>query len=80
MRLRLFWKLGLTYLLLLFLVLLTVDIYVGAVLREEYERKGFEQLEGLVRVAESRPIPIDDAEALRAWAAWLARSGARVTW
>ena len=79
MRLRLFWKLGLTYLLLLFLVLLAVDVYVGGVLREEYEHKGFEQLEGLVRVAESRPIPIDDAEALGAWAAWLARSGARVT-
>ncbi|MGH9804247.1 MAG: ATP-binding protein [Candidatus Acidiferrales bacterium] len=79
MRLRLFWKLGLTYLALLILVLLAVDIYVASVLRQESERNGFEQLQALMRVAESRPIPFDEPAVLQAWATWLARSGARVT-
>ena len=79
MRLKLFWKLGLTYLLVLLLVLLAVDIYVASVLRDEYERIGFEQLAGLIRVAESRSVPVDNPASLQAWAEWLAESGARVT-
>lgn len=79
MRLRLFWKLALTYLLLLFLVLLAVELYVASVLREEFERTGFERLEGLMHVAESRPLPLGDASSLQEWADGLARSDVRVT-
>lgn len=46
-RLRLFWKLGLTYLFLLFAVLLAVDIYAARALSRDYLRTGFEHLESL---------------------------------
>lgn len=79
MRISLFWKLGLTYLLLLVVVLLAVDTYTAHALRRDYLRAGFEQLESVLRVAESRPPRFDDPAGLRAWTAWMARSGARVT-
>jgi two-component system phosphate regulon sensor histidine kinase PhoR len=78
-RLRLFWKIGLTYLGLQILVLLAVDLYVASVLRAEFERTGFERLGGLMRVAETHPIPLGDPAALQAWAVGMARSDARVT-
>lgn len=76
---RLFWKLGLTYLLLLFLVLLAVDIYAARALRRDYLRAGFEQLDSLAQLAQSRPPRLEDAGELSAWALWMARSGARIT-
>ncbi len=79
MRLKLFWKLGLSYLLLLFLVLLVVDIFAAATLRGDYLRAGFEQLESLSRLAESGPPPLENPDELRAWTAWMGQSGARVT-
>lgn len=79
MRPRLFWKLELTYVFLLFLVLLAVDIYAARALRRDYLRAGFEQLDSLAKLAESRPPQLDDAAALNAWTDWMARSGARVT-
>lgn len=80
MRLSLFWKLGLTYLLLLFLVLLAVDLYAGRALRRDYLRAGFEQLETLARVGRARPPGMGDpATTLEAWARWMSESGARVT-
>ena len=79
MRLRLFWKLGLTYLLLLFLALLGVDLYAGRVLRRDYLRAAYEQLESLGRLVEARPPAFDRPDELAAWADWLGASGARVT-
>ncbi|MGH9862737.1 MAG: two-component system histidine kinase PnpS [Candidatus Acidiferrales bacterium] len=79
MRLKLFWKLGLSYLLLLFLVLLVVDLFAAATLRGDYLRAGFEQLEALSRLAQTRPIPLENPDELRAWTAWLGESGVRVT-
>lgn len=79
MRLRLFWKLALTYLLLLFLVLLAVDVYTAQALRRDYLRAAYEQLESLSQLARVRPPQVDDVATLRAWAAWLGESGARVT-
>lgn len=79
MRLRLFWKLGLTYLLLLFLVLLAVDLYTAQALRRDYLRAAYEQLGSLARLAQAQPPPFNDSAALQAWAAWLGSSGARVT-
>ena len=55
MRLRLFWKLALTYLLLLFSVLLAVDLYAARTLRRDYLRAAYEQLESLERLVQARP-------------------------
>ncbi len=79
MKIRLFWKIGLTYLILPVLVLVTVDWFIARLLREEAERTGFQQLESLARLAATRPGATGDVPALRQWAAWLAAGGARVT-
>ena len=79
MRLRLFWKLALTYLLLLVLVLLAVDVYTARALRRDYLRAAYEQLDSLARLAVAQPPPFENPAALGAWAARLGRSGARVT-
>jgi len=78
-RLRLFWKLALTYLLLLFSVLLAVDLYAARTLRRDYLRAAYEQLESLERLVQARLPAFEQAEALRLWADWLGRSGVRVT-
>lgn len=79
MRARLFWKLGLTYLGLLLIVLLAVGLYSSYVLRRDYVRAADDRLVSLLNVAEARPPGFDHPEELRAWAEWLARGGARVT-
>ncbi len=78
-RVKLFWRLCLTYLALLLGVLLAVDFYAGRVLRRDYIRAANDQLASLDRLAESHPPPLNDLAALRAWALWMAQSGARVT-
>lgn len=78
-QLRLFWKLGLTFLALLFAVVLAVDLYSARALRRDYLRAGLEQLDALIRLAQNRPLPLDDPDALRSWTTWMAASGARVT-
>jgi len=78
-RARLFWKLGLTYLGLLLIVLFAVGLYSSYVLRRDFIRSADDRLVSLLNVAEARPPAFDDAAELRAWAEWLARSGARVT-
>lgn len=79
MRLKLFWKLGLSYLLLLLLALVVVYLYTVRVLERNFLESTYSSLESLVRLAESRPPDVDDADGLQAWTTWLARSGARVT-
>lgn len=79
MRVKLFWKLGLTYVVLLVLVLLAVDIYAARALRREYLRLAFEQLDSLMPLAESRLPHTDDSAALAEWARWMAQSGTRAT-
>ncbi len=79
MRARLFWKLGLTYVALLLGVLLVVDFYFARVLRRDYLRAANDTLASLTNLAQARPPRLDDTPALRAWAEWLAASGARVT-
>jgi two-component system phosphate regulon sensor histidine kinase PhoR len=78
-RINLFWKLGLTYLALLVVVLAAVDFYAVRALRTDYIRAGFEQLESLMRLVEDEPLPVGDAAALGGWAARLKRTGARAT-
>jgi two-component system phosphate regulon sensor histidine kinase PhoR len=78
-RARLFWKLGLTYLALLFGVLLAVDLYSSRVLRRDYIRAADDKLASLSNIAQARPPHLDDSAQLRAWTQWMAESGARVT-
>ena len=75
---KLFWKLGLSYLLLPFLVIVLVDFFSARMLRQDYERAGFDELAALMRVAEKDFSQINDAAASAAAQRWSA-SGARVT-
>jgi len=79
MRHKLFWKLGLSYLLLPLLVLAAVDVYFARLLRGDYERAGFEHLTALLGIAAAYPPHADERSALHDWAAQLSASGARVT-
>jgi len=79
MKSRLFWKLGLSYSVLLILVLLAVDIFVVRAIRQEYLASAFANLEALSQLAQARPPRTDDRTALKEWAAWMAESGSRVT-
>ncbi len=79
MRVRFFWKLGLSYLLLLLLFLVAVSALTAGLLRRNFLDAGIRQLDSLAGLAESRPPPLGDRKALEDWASWMARSGARVT-
>ncbi|MHB8486968.1 MAG: histidine kinase dimerization/phospho-acceptor domain-containing protein, partial [Candidatus Acidiferrales bacterium] len=78
-RTSLFWKLGLTYLVLLLAVVASVDFYTGRVLRQDYIRAANEHLGSLAQLVKDRPPSLDDPAALASWASWMSRSGARVT-
>lgn len=79
MKARLFWKLGLTYVVLLLAVLLSVDFYSSRIERRDYLRAALDQLSSLAQIASSRPPNLDDRAALGEWASWMGNSGARVT-
>lgn len=79
MRAKLFWKLGLTYLALLFGVLLAVDLYSAGALRQESIRSAGEQLSSLLKLARARSPQLDNPALVRAWTDSFAESGARVT-
>lgn len=79
LRVSLFWKLGLTYLFLLFVVLMSMDFYAGRALRDEYIRAAKQQLGSLAQVAQANPPPLDNAAAVAEWTSWMSHSGARVT-
>jgi two-component system, OmpR family, phosphate regulon sensor histidine kinase PhoR len=78
-RAKLFWKLGLTYLVLLLGVLFALDLYSARVLRRDYIREANDRLAALMNLAMAQPSR-PDSPALRAsWAERMARGGARVT-
>ena len=79
MRARLFWKLGLSYLTLLFVIFLALDFYSSHVLRRDSIRAAADTLASLTKLAEARPPRMSDPSDLRAWTSWAASSGARVT-
>ncbi len=76
---KLFWKLGISYLLLPLLALLAVDFYFARLLRTDYERAGFEHLSSLMAVAQKDLPASDEAGALQNWVTQFTASGARVT-
>jgi two-component system, OmpR family, phosphate regulon sensor histidine kinase PhoR len=73
---RLFWKIGLVYLLMLLVVLVVLDTYVVQALKREYQEAAFSQLESLANLALTRPPQLPKAAE---WSGWLANSGVRVT-
>lgn len=79
MRLKFFWRLGLTYLLLLLVALAIVYFYTVRALERNAIESTFSQLDSLARLAQNRPPEVENIDALREWTAWMAQSGARVT-
>ncbi len=79
MRARLFWRLGLTYLVLLLGVLIAVNSYSARVVRSHSIRSANDQLVSLLNLAQARPPDVGNERELRAWTEWMAKSGARVT-
>jgi two-component system, OmpR family, phosphate regulon sensor histidine kinase PhoR len=76
---RLFWKIGLVYLMMLLFVLVVIDSYVVQALRREHTAAAFSQLEILIGLAEKQSLhPIDVSE-FKKWPDWLAQSGIRTT-
>ena len=75
----LFWKLGLTYFVLLVAVLAAVDFYAGRILKQYYIHAADERLNSLALLARSKPPDFKNETGLASWAAWMSRSGARVT-
>jgi len=76
---KLFWKLGLTYLLLLLVGLLAVYAVTVRQIEQNALQAAFNQLEAMMRLAQAQPPIVDDPVELEAWKAWLAGGGARVT-
>lgn len=87
MRRNLFAKLALTFLALLFSVLVGVDFFAESALRDNYERTGFEQLSTIAHIAQAnaQQLPLlpsdrpEDAAALKNWMSPIAAGGTRVT-
>ena len=87
MRRNLFKKLALVFFVLVLGVLAAVDYFADRALRRDYERRGFEQLHTIARIAQENPpqfsvVPPTDPQeiaALQTWIRRLAASGARVT-
>jgi two-component system phosphate regulon sensor histidine kinase PhoR len=86
-RRKFFWKLAVTFLVLLSGALLAVDFLAERALRASYENNSYHQLQSLVRLLRVHPLPItslpvqtpDEISVLHGWVANAAKSGARVT-
>jgi two-component system, OmpR family, phosphate regulon sensor histidine kinase PhoR len=78
-RAKLFWKLGLTYLVLLLGVLFAVDLYSARVLRRDYIREANDQLAALMNLAIAQPFHPDAPAGFQAWVQRMASGGARVS-
>jgi two-component system phosphate regulon sensor histidine kinase PhoR len=86
-RLNLFWKLALTFLALLFVALLGVDISAERALRRDYERAAIEQLKSIAGIGLAHapvlsslpPFKTDEIDGLHAWVNQMQASGVRVT-
>ncbi len=79
MKNRLFWKIGLLYLLMLLLVLVALDIYVVRALEREFRDASLSRLDSLSLLAlSSLPNSLAETE-LKEWAESFGQSGYRVT-
>jgi len=77
--LKLFWRLGLFYLLLLLSALAAIDIYMVRVLSRDYRESSFNRLESLANLVQSRMPDTVKAADLQSWVSWLELSGVRAT-
>jgi two-component system, OmpR family, phosphate regulon sensor histidine kinase PhoR len=86
-RRKFFWRLSLTFLALLWSVLLAVDFLAERALRTNYENDSYRELQSLSRVVRARPLPLtsippktaEETAALNQWVENAASSGTRVT-
>ncbi len=86
-RRKFFWKLALTFLALLWSVLLAVDFLAERALRANYENDAYHELQSIARVLRASPLHLttippqspEEIAALNSWVANAASSGARVT-
>jgi len=78
-RVKLFWKLGLTYLVILLATLGSADWYAERILRASYLHATEDRLASLTQLAKSRPPENQDPNTFRDWAHLMGASGARVT-
>jgi two-component system, OmpR family, phosphate regulon sensor histidine kinase PhoR len=76
---RLFWKIGLVYLLMLLIVLIVLDVYVVQALKREYLDTAFSQLEAVSRLASAKPPEFSDPAKVVEWTDWFTHSGVRIT-
>jgi len=79
LRLRTFWKLGLSYLALLLIAFSVVYLYTLRTWRRSSLEASYQHLDSIARLAESRPPSRAERDSFAAWAEWISESGARVT-
>lgn len=79
MKNRLFWKIGLLYLLLLLLVVAAVDVYVVRAIKREFLNAGFSQLESIIRLTVLSPGQPGSESVLKEWTTRFGQSGVRAT-
>lgn len=79
LRLRPFWKLGLSYLVLLLLALTVVYLYTLHTWERNFLESSYQHLDSIARLAETKPPSNADRRTLALWADWIAESGARAT-
>ena len=87
MRRKLFWKLALTFLVLLMGAMLALDFLGQRALRESYEENSYRQLAAIARVSPLQSLRLsslppqtpEEEAALKGWMAAVSSSGARVT-
>ena len=86
-RLNLFWKLALSFLALLFVALLAIDLSAERALRRDYERAAIDQLKSIAGIGQARapvlsslpPFKTEEIDGLHAWVNQMQVGGVRVT-
>lgn len=76
---RLFWKIGIVYLLLFLLVMSVLDIYFVRAVKREYSEAAFSQLEYISALALNNPPSASSRPVLAEWSGRLSKGGIRLT-
>ena len=75
----LFWKMGLAYLIPLFLMLAVLDAYTVRMLKKENLAAAYDQMESLAAIALEKFPTDEDSSSLEKWVLWTTAGGVRVT-
>jgi two-component system phosphate regulon sensor histidine kinase PhoR len=79
-KIKLFWKLGLSYFLMVAAVLAGLDLYINRILKRHAADRSIAQLDSTARLLLSKLPPYLDEPALREWMDWSKeQTGARIT-